>query len=437
MTNDEWTRHCSAQDKELDASRGRRPPRATTGFDISQLLKETGHVTLDVGFVNTASCTSADHLHRRRRRDPALPRLPDRAAGREVHASSRSPTCSSTASCRRQAELDGLRRADPPAHAAARGPQARSSTASRATRTRCRCCPRRSRRCRPSTRTASTPSTRSRSRSRPSACSPSCRRSRPTRYKKCVGQPFLYPDNSLSLVENFLRMTFGFPAEPYEVDPTMVKAARPAAHPARRPRAELLDLDGAPRRLGAGQPVRLGLRRHQRPVRPAARRRQPGRPRDAASRSRTTATTSTTFVTKVKNKEDGVRLMGFGHRVYKNYDPRAAIIKKTADDDPRASSACSDPLLDIAMRLEEIALADDYFVERKLYPNVDFYTGLIYKAMGFPTRDVHRAVRPRPAARLDRPVARDDRGPGDQDRPPAPGLHRRHRARLRRRSTPR
>ena len=92
-----------------------------------------------------------------------------------------------------------------------------------------------------------------------------------------------------------------------------------------------------------------------------------------------------TFMAKVKNKEDGVRLMGFGHRVYKNYDPRAAIIKKTAHELLDRMGG-NDELLDIAMRLEEIALADDYFVERKLYPNVDFYTGLIYKSMGFPTR---------------------------------------------------
>jgi citrate synthase len=91
------------------------------------------------------------------------------------------------------------------------------------------------------------------------------------------------------------------------------------------------------------------------------------------------------FMKKVKNREGGVRLMGFGHRVYKNYDPRAAIIKKTADDVLRAGGA-SDELLDIALRLEEIALSDDYFIERKLYPNVDFYTGLIYKSMGFPTK---------------------------------------------------
>ena len=91
------------------------------------------------------------------------------------------------------------------------------------------------------------------------------------------------------------------------------------------------------------------------------------------------------FMQKVKNKEAGVRLMGFGHRVYKNYDPRAAIIKKTADQ-VLQDLAGGDELLEIALRLEEIALADDYFVERKLYPNVDFYTGLIYKAMGFPPR---------------------------------------------------
>jgi citrate synthase len=91
------------------------------------------------------------------------------------------------------------------------------------------------------------------------------------------------------------------------------------------------------------------------------------------------------FVRKVKSKEAGVRLMGFGHRVYKNYDPRAAIVKKAAQD-VLAKLHKPDPLLDIAMRLEEIALADEYFVSRKLYPNVDFYTGVIYKAMGFPTK---------------------------------------------------
>jgi citrate synthase len=91
------------------------------------------------------------------------------------------------------------------------------------------------------------------------------------------------------------------------------------------------------------------------------------------------------FVERVKNKEDGVKLMGFGHRVYKNYDPRAKLVKESADEVLRELGV-RDPLLDLAKELEEIALGDDYFVERKLYPNVDFYTGVIYKAMGFPTR---------------------------------------------------
>src|SRR5262249_55743608 len=90
------------------------------------------------------------------------------------------------------------------------------------------------------------------------------------------------------------------------------------------------------------------------------------------------------FVRRVKNKEAGVRLMGFGHRVYKHYDPRAALVKQ-ADQEVLGRMAKPDPLLDLAMQREEIALADDFFVSRKLYPNVDFYTGLIYKAMGFPT----------------------------------------------------
>ena len=92
---------------------------------------------------------------------------------------------------------------------------------------------------------------------------------------------------------------------------------------------------------------------------------------------------ATDFMNRVKNKEKGVRLMGFGHRVYKNYDPRAAIVKETAHE--IIDHLGGDPMLDLAMKLEDIALNDDYFVSRKLYPNVDFYTGLIYRAMGFPT----------------------------------------------------
>jgi citrate synthase len=91
------------------------------------------------------------------------------------------------------------------------------------------------------------------------------------------------------------------------------------------------------------------------------------------------------FVERVKNKEEGVKLMGFGHRVYKNFDPRARLVKESADEVLEALGV-QDDLLDIAKELESVALADDYFIERKLYPNVDFYTGVIYKAMGFPAR---------------------------------------------------
>ena len=204
-------------------------------------------------------------------------------------------------------------------------------------------------------------------------------------YKKSIGQPFLYPDNNLTLVENFLRMTFGVPGHRLRDRPRPGPGRRPAPRAARRPRAELLDLDGAARRA---------------PRRPTSSPRCPpastpcsgplhGGANQAVlemlERIQGAHFSTEEFMTKVKNKEDGVRLMGFGHRVYKNYDPRAAIIKNTAHE-ILAKTAGGDQLLEIAMGLEEIALADDYFIERKLYPNVDFYTGLIYKAMGFPTR---------------------------------------------------
>ena len=135
------------------------------------------------------------------------------------------------------------------------------------------------------------------------------------------------------------------------------------------------------------------------------------------------------YMEKVKNKEDGVRLMGFGHRVYKNYDPRAKIIKATAHE-VLSKLGGNDELLDIAMRLEEKALGDDYFIQRKLYPNVDFYTGLIYKAMGFPEKmfTVLFAIGRLPGWIAQwREMISD---PQHQDRPPAPALHRRARAQL-------
>ncbi len=131
----------------------------------------------------------------------------------------------------------------------------------------------------------------------------------------------------------------------------------------------------------------------------------------------------------MKNKEDGVKLMGFGHRVYKNYDPRAAIVKKSADEVLSAMGK-RDELLDLAIELEGVALDDDYFVERKLYPNVDFYTGLIYRAMGFPTKmfTVLFAIGRLPGWIAQWHEMIND--PQTEDRPAAPALHRRGRARL-------
>jgi citrate synthase len=203
-------------------------------------------------------------------------------------------------------------------------------------------------------------------------------------YKKSIGQPFLYPDNSLGYVDNFLRMTFGVPAEDYVVDPVMSKALNllfllHADHEQNCSTATVRMVGSSHANLfvsvsagvaalfgplhgGANQAVLEMLERIQ------------AEGGDVAS-----------FVERVKNKEPGVKLMGFGHRVYKNYDPRAAIVKKVARE-VLDSLDRPDPMLDLAMQLEEVALADDYFVSRKLYPNVDFYTGVIYRAMGFPTR---------------------------------------------------
>ena len=137
------------------------------------------------------------------------------------------------------------------------------------------------------------------------------------------------------------------------------------------------------------------------------------------------------FIAKrAKDKNDPFRLMGFGHRVYKNYDPRAKIMQRTTHEVLNELGVKDDPLLDVAMELERIALHDDYFIEKKLYPNIDFYSGITLKAMGFPIDDVHGAVRGGAHRRLDRAVEGDDRGSGAEDRPPAPALHRRAAARI-------
>jgi citrate synthase len=203
-------------------------------------------------------------------------------------------------------------------------------------------------------------------------------------YKKSIGQPFLYPDNSKGLVENFLRMTFGFPAEPYEPDPTVLRALDllfilHADHEQNCSTSTVRMVGSSQANLFAS--VSAGINALFGPLHGGANQAVLEMLRKIADDGGDVDA----FVKKVKNREDGVKLMGFGHRVYKNYDPRAAIVKKTADQ-VLSGLGVKDELLDIAMKLEEYALSDDYFVERKLYPNVDFYTGLIYKAMGFPTK---------------------------------------------------
>ena len=203
-------------------------------------------------------------------------------------------------------------------------------------------------------------------------------------HKKALGQAFLYPDNSLSFVDNFLRLNFGNMAEPYEIDPVLSTALE-----------QLLILHSDHEQNASTSTVRLvgstganlyasisaGINALSGPLHGGANEavlEMLGRIRDSGEGVQR-------FVDRVKNKEDGVKLMGFGHRVYKNYDPRAKIVKESADQ-VLAQLGISDPLLDLAKELEQIALEDDYFKERRLYPNVDFYTGVIYKAMGFPTR---------------------------------------------------
>src|SRR4051794_22969924 len=203
-------------------------------------------------------------------------------------------------------------------------------------------------------------------------------------YKKSIGQPFLYPDNSLGYVENFLRMTFGVPAEPYEVDPAVARVldmlfVLHADHEQNCSTSTVRMVGSAQANLFAS--VSAGVSALFGPLHGGANQAV----LEMLHRIQDDGGDVQDFVKRVKNKEPGVKLMGFGHRVYKNYDPRAALVKD-ATREVLESLGVQDPMLDIALKLEEKALADDYFVERKLYPNVDFYTGVIYKAMGFPTK---------------------------------------------------
>jgi citrate synthase len=202
-------------------------------------------------------------------------------------------------------------------------------------------------------------------------------------YKYTIGQPFMYPRNDLGYAENFLYMMNAVPAEPYPVSPVLARAmdrifilhadheqnaststvrlaGSTGANPFACIAAGIASLWG-PAHGGANEAVLKMLAEigHKDNI--------PG------------------FIEKVKDKDSGVRLMGFGHRVYKNYDPRAKIMERTCHEVLAEMGIKDDPLLDLAMELERIARHDEYFISKKLYPNVDFYSGIILKAMGFPT----------------------------------------------------
>lgn len=204
--------------------------------------------------------------------------------------------------------------------------------------------------------------------------------------RRAVGLPLLYPDPKRGYVDDFLHMTFGMPYQSYEIDPAVVKALDMlfilhADHEQNCSTSTVRLVGSSDANMYAS--VAAGVGALSGPLHGGA--------NEAVlrmlDRIQTEGMSTEEFVRKVKDKEDGVKLMGFGHRVYKNYDPRAALVKETAHDVlTRLGSDDGDRKLEIAMELEEVALHDDYFVSRKLYPNVDFYTGLIYQAMGFPTK---------------------------------------------------
>jgi citrate synthase len=201
-------------------------------------------------------------------------------------------------------------------------------------------------------------------------------------YKKSVGHPVVYPRNDLGYVENFLRMTFSVPAAEYHLDPVAVSALDTllilhADHEQNCSTSTVRLVGSSQANLFAS--VSAGISALWGPLHGGANQSV----LEMLESIKDSGADVDAFIRKVKNKEDGVKLMGFGHRVYKNFDPRAKIIKAAAHDVLSALDK-SDELLDIALTLEEHALADDYFAERRLYPNVDFYTGLIYRAMGFP-----------------------------------------------------
>ena len=201
-------------------------------------------------------------------------------------------------------------------------------------------------------------------------------------FKYSIGQPFLYPQNDLSYTGNFLRMTFGVPAETYEVNPIVEKAMDRIfilhADHEQNASTSTVRLAGS----SGANPfacIAAGIACLWGPAHGGANEAALNMLREIGDVKRIKE-----YIARAKDKNDPFRLMGFGHRVYKNYDPRAKVMQQTAEGVLKELKV-SDPVLDVAQELEQIALHDDYFIEKKLYPNVDFYSGIILNAIGFPT----------------------------------------------------
>ncbi|GAB3539141.1 citrate synthase [Pontibacter brevis] len=202
-------------------------------------------------------------------------------------------------------------------------------------------------------------------------------------YKNSIGHPVVYPKNKLDYGSNFLNMMFAYPTEAYEVDPVVVDALNKllilhADHEQNCSTSTVRLVGSAHASLYSS--VSAGISALWGPLHGGANQAVI----EMLEAIKADGGDSKKFIEKAKDKDDPFRLMGFGHRVYKNFDPRAKIIKKSADD-VLSALGVKDPVLDIAKELEEAALNDSYFVERKLYPNVDFYSGIIYRALGIPT----------------------------------------------------
>lgn len=202
-------------------------------------------------------------------------------------------------------------------------------------------------------------------------------------YKKSLGHPIIYPQNKLDYVSNFLNMTFGQRTEEIEIDPVIVKAMNVlfilhADHEQNCSTSTVRIVGSSDCNLYAS--ISAGISALWGPLHGGANQSVI----EMLEQIKNDGGDTDKWINKAKDKNDNFRLMGFGHRVYKNFDPRAKIIKKACDDILN-KLGINDPVLEIAKKLEEAALNDPYFVERKLYPNVDFYSGIIYRALGFPT----------------------------------------------------